>query len=65
MDAMNRVIDELQDYVKLQDALFVIEQALETGEIPAITSTFHDNSIAYELEKILGMIEEKGKAKNN
>ena len=31
MEAMNRVIDELQDYVKLQDALFVIEQALETG----------------------------------
>lgn len=57
MDAMNRIIDELQDYVKLQDALFVIEQALETGEIPAITPTFNDNEIAYELEKILKMID--------
>ncbi|KGF24843.1 hypothetical protein HMPREF2132_11130 [Prevotella histicola JCM 15637 = DNF00424] len=57
MEAMNRVIDELQDYVRLQDALFVIEQALETGEIPAITPTFHDSAIAYELEKILNMID--------
>lgn len=58
---MNRVINELQDYVKLQDALFVIEQALETGEAPAITSTFHDSAIAYELEKILNMIENRCK----
>ena len=57
MEAMNRVIDELQDYVTLQDALFVIEQALETGEVPAITPTFHDSAIAYELEKILNMID--------
>lgn len=57
MEAMNRVIDGLQDYVRLQDALFVIEQALETGEIPAITPTFHDSAIAYELEKILNMID--------
>jgi hypothetical protein len=57
MEAMNRVIDELQDYAKLQDALFVIEQALETGEAPAITPTFHDSAIAYELEKILNMID--------
>lgn len=57
MDAMNRIIDELQDYVKLQDALFVIEQALETGEVPAITPTFHDSAIAYGLEKILNMID--------
>lgn len=61
MEAMNRVIDELQDYVKLQDALFVIEQALETGKVPAITPTFHDSSIAYELEKILNMIENRCK----
>lgn len=57
MEAMNRVIDELQDYAKLQDALFVIEQALETGEVPAITPTFHDSAIACELEKILNMID--------
>ena len=56
MEATNRVIDELQDYVKLQYAIFVIEQALETGEVPAITPTFHDSAIAYELEKILNMI---------
>lgn len=57
MDAMNRIINELQDYVKLQDALFVIEQALETGEVPAITPTFNDSAIAYELEKILNIID--------
>ena len=61
MEAMNRVINELQDYAKLQDALFVIEQALETGEAPAITPTFHDSAIAYELEKILNMIENRCK----
>lgn len=61
MEVMNRVINELQDYVKLQDALFVIEQALETGEAPAITPTFHDSAIAYELEKILNMIENRCK----
>lgn len=58
MEAISRIVDELQDYVRLQDALFIIEQALETGEAPAITPTFHDSAIAYELEKILDMIED-------
>lgn len=57
MEVTDRVINELQDYVRLQDVLFIIEQALETGEIPAITPTFHDSATAYELEKILDMIE--------
>ena len=52
----NRIINDMQDYAKLQDSLIIIRQALETGGIPDILPTFNDSFNDEMLTVILDMV---------
>lgn len=52
----DRIINDMQDYAKLQDSLIIIRQALETGGIPDILPTFNDSFNDEMLTVILDMV---------
>lgn len=52
----DRIINDMQDYAKLQDSLIIVRQALETGGIPDILPTFNDSFNDEMLTVILDMV---------
>lgn len=52
----DKMIEQLQDYAKLQDTLFLIEHALEGGCMEFPLPTFNDEWTESQVEKIFGMI---------
>lgn len=53
------MIEQLQDYAKLQDTLYLIEHALEGGSMEFPLPTFNDEWTANQVEKIIQIIVEK------
>lgn len=56
MERKNSIIEQLQDYAKLQDVLILIEHALDGGSMDFPLPTFNDEWTANQVEKILDMI---------
>ena len=57
----NRIVDELQDNVSMQHALLEIMQAIETGNVPDILPTFHDEWTEDLVESIFDGLKKKEK----
>ena len=57
----NRIVDELQDNVSMQHALLEIMQAIETGNVPDILPTFHDEWTEDLVESIFDALKKKKK----
>lgn len=55
----DKMIEQLQDYAKLQDTLYLIEHALEGGSMEFPLPTFNDEWTANQVEKIIQIIVEK------
>lgn len=58
---MKDVIKLAEDYASLQNALVIIHQAVETGEIPTILPMFNDDWNDNEVNAILDLIKEMKK----
>ena len=56
MERKNSVIEQLQDYAKLQDVLILVEHALGGGSMDFPLPTFNDEWTVNQVEKILDMI---------
>ena len=61
MSASDRIVDELQDNVSMQHALLEIMQAIETGWVPDILPTFHDEWTEDLVETIFDALKKKKK----
>ena len=55
----DKTIEQLQDYAKLQDVLYLIEHALEGGFMEFPHPTYNDDWTANQVEKIIQIIVEK------
>lgn len=58
MELTDKIISDLQDYSKLQDALLIIMQAIETKEVPTILPLFNDEWNTENVENILEKVAE-------
>lgn len=52
----DKMVEQLQDYAKLQDVLILIEHALEGGCMEFPLPTFNDEWTDNQVEKIFEMI---------
>lgn len=52
----DKMIEQLQDYAKLQDTLILIEHKLDGGNIDAPLPTFHNEWVEEQVEKVLDKI---------
>lgn len=52
----DKMIEQLQDYAKLQDVLILVEHALEGGSMKFPLPTFNDEWVNSQVEKIFEMI---------
>ena len=59
----DKMIEQLQDYAKLQDTLILIEHKLDGGNIDAPLPTFHDEWVEEQVEKVLDKIHSTTKLK--
>lgn len=56
MEMTSKIIEQLQDFAKLQDVLILIEHKLNGGSIEAPLPTFNDEWTEMQVEKILNMM---------
>ena len=59
MSASDRIVDELQDNVSMKHALLEIMQAIETGNVPDILPSFHDEWTEDLVESIFDALKKK------
>ena len=55
----DKMVEQLQDYAKLQDTLILVEHALQGGCMEFPLPTFNDEWTDNQVEKIFEMIEKR------
>lgn len=53
MEMTNKIVEQLQDFAKLQDVLFLIQHKMEGNKINFPLPTFNDNWIEQIVSSIL------------
>ena len=59
MSASDRIVDELQDNVSMQHVLLESMQSIETGNVPDILPSFHDEWTEDLVESIFDALKKK------